>query len=54
MAIAVYLRLSEADGDLGKDGKDESNSIANQRELLYNFIGARQDISCHWQQTELL
>ena len=44
MAIAVYLRLSEADGDLGKDGKDESNSIANQRELLYNFIGARQDI----------
>lgn len=26
--IAAYQRISRADGDLGKDGKDKSNSIA--------------------------
>ena len=31
--IAIYLRLSLADGDLKKGSKDESNSIENQ-ELL--------------------
>ncbi len=31
--IAKYLRLSLEDGDL-KEGKDESNSISNQRKLL--------------------
>ena len=31
MKIAFYLRLSIADGDLGKNDKDESNSIENQR-----------------------
>lgn len=25
--IAAYQRISRADGDLGKDGKDKSNSI---------------------------
>lgn len=34
---ALYLRLSLADGDLGKNNKDESNSIENQRTLLVNF-----------------
>ena len=34
MAVAFYLRLSESDGDLGVDGKDESNSIENQRMLI--------------------
>ena len=34
----LYLRLSIADGDLGKDNKDESNSIDNQRTLLVNFV----------------
>ena len=29
--IALYLRLSMADGDLGKDNKDESNSIEKHR-----------------------
>lgn len=27
--IAAYQRISRADGDLGKDGKDKSNSIQN-------------------------
>ena len=44
MATAIYLRLSEADGDLGVDGKDESNSIENQRKLLRNFVESRDDL----------
>lgn len=43
--IALYLRLSMADGDLGKDGKDESNSIENQRAILQDFIERRDDVS---------
>lgn len=44
MAIAFYLRLSLADGDLGKDHKEESNSIENQRLLLQSFVEAREDL----------
>lgn len=44
MGIAKYLRLSESDGDLGVDGKDESNSIENQRLLLDSFIEGRDDL----------
>ncbi len=36
--IAFYLRLSTADGDLGRGNKDESNSIENQRLLLREFL----------------
>jgi DNA invertase Pin-like site-specific DNA recombinase len=45
MTIAYYLRLSMADGDLGKDHKDESNSIENQRLLLEKFVASRDDLS---------
>lgn len=38
MKIAFYLRLSIADGDLGKNEKDESNSIENQRLLLQSYL----------------
>ncbi len=31
---AKYIRLSAEDVDLGKDGKIESNSVTNQRNLL--------------------
>lgn len=44
MKIAFYLRLSNADGDLGVDGKDESNSIENQRLLLRSYVRAREDL----------
>lgn len=37
-AIALYLRLSMSDGDLGKENKDESNSINGQRALLKTFL----------------
>ena len=43
--IGCYLRLSLADGDLGKDDKEESNSIENQRLLLRTFVESRDDIS---------
>lgn len=42
--IAMYLRLSIADGDLGKDKKEESNSIENQRLLIRTFLKDRDDI----------
>lgn len=42
--IACYYRLSGADGDLGKDGKDESNSIENQRSLVMEFLESREDL----------
>jgi DNA invertase Pin-like site-specific DNA recombinase len=45
MTLGFYLRLSMADGDLGKDNKDESNSIENQRLLLSKFVEARDDLS---------
>lgn len=44
MTIALYYRLSLADGDLGKDNKEESNSIENQRLLLTAFVEAREDL----------
>jgi len=41
----LYLRLSSADGDLGSDGKDESNSIENQRAMLLDFVKRRDDVN---------
>ena len=41
----LYLRLSIADGDLGNDNKDESNSIDNQRTLLVSFLQDRDDLT---------
>ena len=42
--IAIYLRLSLADGDLKKGSKDESNSIENQQMLLHDYIGKQEDL----------
>lgn len=42
--IAIYLRLSLADGDLKKGSKDESNSIENQRMLIHDYIGKQEDL----------
>ena len=42
MKIAAYLRLSMADGDICD--KKESNSIANQRILIHDFIESRDDL----------
>lgn len=42
--LAFYLRLSMSDGDLGKDNKDESNSIENQRLLLKSYLDASEEL----------
>lgn len=42
--LAFYLRLSMSDGDLGKDEKDESYSIENQRNLLQTFVENSEDL----------
>lgn len=42
--IAFYIRLSLEDKDSHENGKDESNSIANQRELLYDFIRSQEEL----------
>lgn len=38
----LYLRLSREDGD-----KAESDSIANQRDLLMNFLSSHPEIRLH-------
>ena len=43
--IAIYLRVSLADGDLGLNEKDESNSIENQRLLILEYLKANNSIS---------
>ena len=49
--IAAYQRISRADDDLGKDGKDKSNSIENQQlaglrdALLPKLISGEIDVS---------
>ncbi len=43
--IAIYLRLSLADGDISR--KDESNSITNQRSLLREYISDHEDLACY-------
>lgn len=42
--IAAYQRISRADGDLGKDGKDKSNSIENQKELIQRYISRKESL----------
>ena len=42
--IAMYLRVSLSDGDLGVEQKDESNSIENQRLLLTEYLKANDSI----------
>ena len=44
MNVAMYLRLSESDGDLEERGKKESNSIENQRLLLQDFVLSRPEL----------
>lgn len=45
MTVTKYLRLSAEDADLRQSGKEESNSIVNQRNLLDAFIERTPDLS---------
>lgn len=42
---AVYLRLSREDGDIADGGKQISNSIANQKELVMDYLKSRPEIT---------
>lgn len=39
--IALYIRISVEDVDMRLDGKNESNSVANQRDLLRSYVENR-------------
>ena len=41
---AIYLRLSKEDGDIAEGGKLISNSIANQEELVRDYLKSHADI----------
>ncbi len=47
--VAIYLRLSKDDGDFSsaEEGKTESNSIHNQRELLLSFLEKHPEMELH-------
>lgn len=44
---AIYLRLSKEDGDVAEGGKLVSNSIANQEELVRDYLKSHDDIRVH-------
>ena len=46
---AIYVRLSKEDGD-----KVESDSIANQRDLIRHFLADKPDIQQNWKVTAFL
>lgn len=42
--VAKYLRISDDDDDVGEQ-KSESDSIANQRKVLEDYIGSHGELS---------
>lgn len=42
--LAAYLRLSREDGDI-TEGKEESNSITNQRKLIEQYLLSHPDLA---------
>lgn len=44
---AVYLRLSREDGDVAEGSKAVSNSIANQEELVRDYLKSHPEIRIH-------
>ena len=41
---AIYLRLSQEDGDISVSDKNESNSISTQRDLIHAYLQKQADI----------
>lgn len=44
--IAMYIRLSMADEGTGR-GKDESNSVVNQRNLIHQYLDSHAELSIY-------
>ena len=40
----LYLRVSNEDSDIDKDGKRESNSVSNQRLIIEDYLAINSDI----------
>lgn len=45
--VAIYLRLSREDGDVADGSKEISNSIANQKELVMDFLKSHPEITVY-------
>ena len=45
MTVAKYLRISNEDVDLKSAGKEESNSVSNQRNLLNSFLAQHSEFA---------
>ena len=47
--VAIYLRLSKEDDDLScsSGAKSESNSISNQRKLIYDFLKSHTELELY-------
>lgn len=47
--VAIYLRLSKEDDDLScsSGAKRESNSISNQRKLIYDFMKLHPELELY-------
>lgn len=43
---AIYLRLSQEDGDISVSDKNESNSISTQRDLIHAYLRKQPDMEC--------
>ena len=41
--VALYIRISVEDEDTHENGKDESNSVGNQRDLLYCYLSGKPE-----------
>ncbi len=45
VCIAFYIRLSMEDRNLNEEGKEESDSVQNQRDLLYHFVQSKEEFN---------
>lgn len=45
-SVAVYIRLSQEDSDIGEERK-ESNSITSQKTLLKEFVKEHEDLKLY-------
>ena len=41
--VALYIRISVEDEDNHENGKDESNSVGNQKDLLYRYLSGKPE-----------
>lgn len=50
--VGLYLRVSNEDSDIDKDGKRESNSVSNQRLIIEDYLAKNSDIELAEEYTD--